>query len=1010
MTIICANVLRRGDSIITASFVRYFSRGDSRRARRYFLSALLIPGVLAGAALIGSAAAADEKAVAIDVHPLLVSSCLDCHSGDDAESGIRLERLTGAFEAESLRLWSGIRQQIARGKMPPEDGPQLAPSERAALLEWIDRGLQEARSRPDERNGQVRRLTAGQYRNTLRDLLGLRENVAESLPPDGVSRDGFTNNVQSLLLSPLQVEAYLDIAERALDLCIVDESSPPTVQSFRMSFGREINQQPESDELVLGALSALLDNTDFVVTQPVLQKPFDFHPFSMRTSWRFIEGYQGNDTVRGWREYDSIYHAVFACVRGAPGYPRGQAWETIPDGLLLRPSISSTEVFQVDSTYGPQSNFKVALRELPDGGRFRVTVRAARYEDGLLLPAGVASAAVADDSVTVLQPTESKQVIIPESGIWQVDVEAAGELPEQPPLLQLRLGEKRYSGALTRTAFLAVRLPEGRLSVTAEAGDLSLERIVFTKLSGDGAIAEKVRAFERRSPYLGVHIGLRRDCGSTLAAVGAPQEVLSFEPQDYVFEGAIRNYPSPGVEEDNVNYLAGIREIALRSENTDGRQRPRLLLESVQFEGPYYETWPPRNHQRIFVASSLPKESPAYARLVIREFASRAFRRPITGDEEDRLFEVWRDVHDQTGRFEQAVQSALQVVLTSPQFLFLTEVSASPEPERLDEYELASKLSYFLWNTAPDHELLELAAAGRLHAAREQQVQRMIADPRFDQGAEQFVSEWLDLRRLDVVEVDQKRFPQLTDATRAELRKEPVRFVQYLIRENLPLQNLLQSPTLMANEVVAAYYGLADRVDSGFEFIPVEHRTSELGGLLTQAGVLAGLSNGREANPVRRGAWLARRIIAEPPADPPPNVPDLSEDHSDLPLREQLERHRSQEGCAACHAGIDPWGLPLEQYDAGGRWRDESVDGRSELPDGTIVESADDLRAYLASERADQVAFSFLRHLAAYASGRSLTWNEIEFLREHALELEHDQMRLRDLVQFVIGSDSFLMK
>ena len=154
------------------------------------------------------------------------------------------------------------------------------------------------------------------------------------------------------------IETYFEIAEKALDRALVDASTPPAIQNFRMDLGQAINEQPYQGQLILGAGSHLLENEDFVVTQFKAKKSFAFEPFMMRTKYRFNEGYQGNATVRGWRDYDSIYHAVFACVRGTGGYPKGLAHEAIPSGLLLRPAIPSAEIFQVESTYGPKANFK----------------------------------------------------------------------------------------------------------------------------------------------------------------------------------------------------------------------------------------------------------------------------------------------------------------------------------------------------------------------------------------------------------------------------------------------------------------------------------------------------------------------------------------------------------------------------------------------------------------------------------------------------------------------------
>ena len=906
------------------------------------------PGTVAA-----TTATAEQTAFQERVQPLLRKYCIRCHNADNMESGIRIDDLTATLEDRQLSLWKGILKQVVDGDMPPADEPQLSTDQRQTLTEWITQGMTAARSRPVPKNGSVRRLTVAQYRNTLRDLLGLQEDLTDALPPDGVSKDGFANNGQTLLLSPLQVESYFDIAEKALDLCLVDEHSKPVIQNFRMEFGAAINPQPCPDTLVLGANNALLNNADFVVTELKPTKPFDYQPFAMQTKFEFIEGYVGNDTIRAWKKFDSLYHSIFACVRGTPGYPKGEAHQVVPSGLLLRPAIPSPEIFGQSNTYGPMANFKISLRELPEQGSFRVTVKAARYDEGE---------------------------------------------PPQPD-----------------------------------------------------------KAFEQRSPSLGVYLGLRRDCGSTLTRVGEPQAVSNTELQDFVFEGAINDFPTPDVERNNVNYLAGIREIGVRSEYTDGRDMPRLLVRSVEFEGPFYDTWPPATHRNIFIESPVGRpllpvvhkdqateqttgksarptvSESAYAQEVIRSFATRAFRRPVTTAELETLVGVWKNSFADKGDFRQSIKDTLLVVLTSPQFLFLIENSGSPAAEDLDAYELASKLSYFLWNAPPDQHLLDLAAKeGRsrtressdgslttsatgnsaLHQSLDAEIDRMIRDPRFGQFVTEFASQWLSLDKFDVVAVDAQKFPKLTRDTKSQLRQEPIQFVRHLIENNLPLRNLIDSDFVIANEVTASYYGLGSRTESGFRFVPIKHENENLGGVLTQAGILAGLSDGRESNPIKRGAWLARKIIATPPDDPPPNVPQLKEDTgAKLTLREKLERHRNQKGCAKCHSGIDPWGIPFETFDAGGLFKkDPGIDARSILPDKTEIKDLNGLKAYLANDRVDQVAFSFLKHAACYAVGRSLTYNERVFLQEQSIPLKHNDYRLQELLRFIIKSGLFLKK
>lgn len=1173
------------------------------------------------------------------LQPLLKKYCLRCHNAEKMESGIRLDQLDGSVPDERIRHWKNIQSQVDDEAMPPEDEAQPTPEERASIVKWIDGGILFARSRVVPKNGSARRLTVVQYRNTLQDLLGIDDDLTDALPPDSVSKDGFVNNGQTMLLSPLLLEGYFNIAEQALDLSIVDESEKPVVQFMRMELGADINSTPFPESLILGANSHLLANQDFVVTQPRPEKPFQYTPLEIQTKYRFHEGYQGNSTVRGWRDYDSIYHAVFACMRGNPGYPKGLAFETVPAGLLLRPAIPSAELFGVESTYGPKANFKISLRELPEHGRFRVTIKAAKYDDALLLDPGTDTPRpIGEASLDAELDGETASLEVPEAGIYQVDVYLNSSQPkprepddsklaeglvgswslddevrsgetetalvgqlvgdakftdspfgkavslagdsgavvvprenamnvgegeftvaawirptqlrqagivclggygythgwlldmpdgkgvlrietakpdgangtvqsrpgvirvnqwqhvavvvrrgdsktrlyvngyevgsgiigsanldnpkvdlhigrvqeanlfkgdidevriyrraldvsevsalvapgrpfaqappsEKPHNLRLNLGQRNFSGLLRQPAFLAVRLPKGPLDVRAVYDGASIvKRLTFTRLEPSDPIASRFAQFEERSPGVGVHVGLRRDCGSTLTRVGSVKQVSNTELDDYVFVDAISNYPSPDVQKENDNYLAGVREIGVRSEFTDGRDAPRLIIRSVEFEGPYYESWPPASHRSIFIPSPNRSDPEAYARDIIESFAKRAYRRPANPAELETLMAVWTESFKSSHNFTQSIKDALIVVLTSPQFLFLIENSAGPQPEAIDEWELASKLSYFLWNTPPDERLLKLAQGGNLHRQLSSETTRMIRDARFRKFTNEFAAQWLSLDKFDVVEIDRKKFPTLTRDTRTQLRREPVEFLNYLIEENLPVKNLVRSDFILANEVVASYYGLATQTESGFQFTPVRHGDKHLGGLLTQSAILAGLSNGRESNPVKRGAWLARKIIAEPPDDPPPNVPALEEDTTHLPLRERLKRHRNQPGCVKCHEGIDPWGVPFEEFDAGGLRKRGEVDARSTLPDDTEVAGLIALKDYLAEDRVDQVAFSFLKHLSAYAVGRSLTYNESRMLKEESVELKADGYRMQDMIRFVVTSEIFLEK
>ena len=322
-----------------------------------------------------------------DGKPFFQKNCQGCHNSELSTAGVRIDQLDASLDDRQLKTWEAIRGRLKAATMPPKGVPQPAPADREQVVAWITQALEAARLRPAPKNGVARRLTVAQYRNTLRELLQIDDDVSAGLPPDAVSKEGFLNNKDTLQLSPLLTEAYFEIAEDALNRAIVDPQKKPVIQNFRVDLGAGVNPAPLPEKIILGAGSQLLENSDVLVTQLRAGQTVRIRAVPDADKYRYIEGYRGNDTVRGWRDFDSIYHAVFADMRGSNGYPKGKPYSTAPEGLLLRPAIPSEEIFDADGTYGPKANFKISVRELPNSGRFRVTVVAAKYRDGLLLDA-----------------------------------------------------------------------------------------------------------------------------------------------------------------------------------------------------------------------------------------------------------------------------------------------------------------------------------------------------------------------------------------------------------------------------------------------------------------------------------------------------------------------------------------------------------------------------------------------------------------------------------------------
>lgn len=249
--------------------------------------------------VLAQAPVPSNEVLSSKIQPLIQEFCLRCHNAETMKSGIRLDQLTADFADNQLFLWKDVLNQISDESMPPDDEKQPTTQQRETLVNSIRDAMNAARSRNNQKNGSVRRLTVSQYRNTLRSLLGIEEDLTDILPPDGISKDGFANNGQVLGLSPLQMEYYFEIAEQALKLSIVDEKAKPTIQNFRVDIGKALNAAPCKDNLILGANSLLLENQDFEVHELAPAKPFPYEPFKMQRTFDFIEGYEGNGTVRG---------------------------------------------------------------------------------------------------------------------------------------------------------------------------------------------------------------------------------------------------------------------------------------------------------------------------------------------------------------------------------------------------------------------------------------------------------------------------------------------------------------------------------------------------------------------------------------------------------------------------------------------------------------------------------------------------------------------------------------
>jgi hypothetical protein len=403
------------------------------------------------------------------------------------------------------------------------------------------------------------------------------------------------------------------------------------------------------------------------------------------------------------------------------------------------------------------------------------------------------------------------------------------------------------------------------------------------------------------------------------------------------------------------------------------------------------------------------------------KFAARAYRRPLSPEDRDDLQSFYRESRERYGLdHEAAIREAIALVLTSPKFCYRLNLGEAPGGiQPLSDFDLASRLSYFLWSSMPDQELWQLADAGRLHQPEviKAQARRILQDSRARALAVEFGGNWLDIRDFEQLgTVDRERFPAFTDHLREAMFEEPVRFLLDVFRNNRPILDFLYARDTFVNPVLARHYGMP----SPGEDESVWARVADAdhygrGGLLPMAAFLTKNAPGLRTSPVKRGYWVAKNILGEQIPPPPPVVPMLPADEAKMeaPLRQMLEQHRSNPACAGCHARFDSFGLAFETFDPVGRHRTQDlagrpVDARATFPGGVEGEGLQGLRQYVRDRREDDFVRGFLGKLLAYALGRSLTLSDGLLIEEVRHKLAKDGCCFDTVVDSFVTSRQFL--
>lgn len=597
------------------------------------------------------------------------------------------------------------------------------------------------------------------------------------------------------------------------------------------------------------------------------------------------------------------------------------------------------------------------------------------------------------------------------------------------------------------------------LSIGGKFSNIAISDVILTPIHNKkmtkklAPIVFDQQKYANQTPSILPYIGTRTDDGMDYKNFAHSLDVTAAEGKAkiYSFKGRLENFPLPAEGTSGDSIFSGNLKIGLwnnhlvKNINDTG---PPLRIEYIEFEAPYYEQWPTKSHKQIFIDSTNKNNPDVYGKEVITHFANKAFRRKLSEDDVAPYIELWQAIKGDFSSFEEGIVESLVGVLSSTNFLFLAEPSdfdqvnieeekialqkkeasgltlsmllgvssadaANNNEHALSDYALASRLSYFLWNSAPDAELLKIAEQGQLKAQLSAQVNRMLKDNKLERFIDVFANEWLNLDRQQRMSVDVDRYPDYTRFVKRDMALETKAFIKEVIRKDLGIDQFIDADFAMLNQNLAEFYGIKGVQGNNFQHVTLKDK-NQRGGLLLQGAFLTGHSDGIHGHPVKRAVWFKKKILGENPPPPPPNVPELDPEtpgFENLTLKQQLEMHRDKESCRSCHEKIDPYGIVFEKFDAVGRYRDSykgnPIDAASTLPNGTHVNGIAELKSYVLKNKKDDISRAFIKHLYAYALGKNISFHDDAAIEQLLEQVKKQNYSVHTLFNAIVSSPAF---
>jgi len=915
-----------------------------------------------------------------EVKPILQKFCYDCHDEDVMKGDVQLDNLDpDIVKGKDGGKWHAALDVINTSDMPPKKKKQPSDQERRILVDWITDNIKLARKiNKGKVQSVVRRLTREQYQNAINDILGIKLDVAKSLPSDSPSGMGFINDGATQFASPLLLETYQEIARMAIKKAIGPAEKPP-ITRYKVDFGKDISKQKNSQKG--GYQSIALSGHDFIPY--VLDEKGNILPPDAKTE----TGKKVSDVAK----------TISIGMRGS----EGGRYFSANDALVMY-GANPQPNRAPQAWRAPNPNAKLLVRhEFPHNGNFKFTIEASKadlkidkyFVDPLIerkgrsnnkYPAQIswvngklnkapgtniipASAFKLNKNLTIVdnavKPKKGDRgdfkisFKVPKDGYYQIDMarkkiksikrdtsihiksDIYGAKSFSLKLAVTRDSKIKDKEANTVNQLLHGYIKAGTYTVTISHQLPPITHIAVTELSGkaldslkstrDKIYAERdsaVKHYENTPGVLRTFLGCRGDDGENYKFIDGLREVngKAGEKQTLVYKGRLENYPLPVVDPKNTNGLSGIMVLGFYNHHLApkvGGIGPAVNVHSITFEAPYFEMWPTKSYRSIF-ASAKPKSDLESTRKVISTFMNKAFRKKVPTEQVEKYVKFWQAVKGDYDRYEDGVAEVLIAILCSPEFIYIAEPPADKSAKKVDEFQLANRLSFLLWNRAPDSELLKVANQGQLTANLDKQIDRLLNDKRSKGFIQSFGSQWLKMERFATIDLDKKLLGKFNPHIRAYMIEETHSFLKHILDNNLSIKNFVDSDFVMLNEHLANYYGIQDV--HGHQFRPVKvDRNLNRGGLISQGSFLIGNSDGKQSHPIKRGVWLMEKIMATEPPPPPPNVPEIDESipgFDKMSMAQKLEVHRDKASCRDCHQKIDPWGLAFEEYDALGQF------------------------------------------------------------------------------------------